>query len=163
VREGRVHKSNQSTKGEERMNRRTNEFSFGRSILVGFISSFIFIAVYYLLNLVFSNGYYYGDAITSVMFLVINAIFILLSLFGLPYYLYSRFNKSEGILAGIVSLVLSFILLVFLLPQSAPIIYAALKGGSGIYNTISTGGSTVPSSSGNVNASTVAATVVSSS
>lgn len=114
--------------GDERMSRRASEFSFGRPVLVGFVSSFIFIAVYYLLNLVFSNGYYYGDAITSIMFLVINAIFILLSLFGFPYYLYSRFNKSEGILAGIVSLILSFVLLILLLPQySPPAIYAGIQ------------------------------------
>jgi hypothetical protein len=112
--------------GEERISRRTGEFSFGRPVLVGFISSLIFIAVYYMLNIVFGNGYYYGGAIGTITLLVLNAVFVVLSIFGLPYFLYSKYNKTEGILAGIISLVLSFLLLIFLLPQYSPPIFASL-------------------------------------
>lgn len=126
--------------GEERIARRT-EFSFARPIIVGFVSSLIFISVYYLLNVLFGSSYY-GN-VTSITLLVINAVFVLLSLFGLPYFLYSKYSKAEGILAGIISLVLSFVLLILLLPQySPPIIYNALKGfaeSSGV----STGSATV--------------------
>ena len=115
---------------EERIgSRRTSEFSFARALLVGFISSLIFIAVYYLLNVIFQNGYYYGGMISGVTILVINAVFVILSIFGLPYYLYSQYSRTEGILAAIISLILSFLLLIFLLPQySPPIFYATLEG-----------------------------------
>jgi hypothetical protein len=118
---------------EERSSRRQSEFSFGRPILVGFISSLIFIGVYYLLNIIFGNGYYYNSPIGTITLLVLNAVFVILSIFGLPYYLYSKFSKTEGFLAGIISLVLSFVLLILLLPQySPPILLQAISGTSQI-------------------------------
>jgi hypothetical protein len=130
---------------EERIgSKRSSEFSFARAILTGFISSLIFIAVYYLLNIIFENGYYGGGIISGVTILVINAVFVILSIFGFPYYLYSQYSKGEGILAAIVSLVLSFLLLVLLLPQySPPIIYAALSGAAKTFAGASTGTSTI--------------------
>jgi len=116
---------------EERISRRT-QFSFGRPILVGFISSLIFIAVYYLLNIVFGNGYYYNGPISTITLLVLNGVFVIIAIFGLPYFLYSKYNKTEGILAGIISLVLSFLLLIFLLPEySPPIFYSLVKSAAG--------------------------------
>jgi hypothetical protein len=131
--------------GEEKIgSRRTSEFSFARALLAGFISSLIFIAVYYLLSIIFENGYYGGGVISGVTILVINAVFVILSIFGLPYYLYSQYSKSEGVLAAIVSLVLSFLLLVLLLPQySPPILYAALANAGKTFAGASTGTSTV--------------------
>ncbi len=129
---------------EERIGiRRTSEFSFARAILAGFISSLIFIAVYYLLNIIFQNGYYYNSAISGITLLVINAVFVILSIFGLPYYLYSQYSRSEGIVAAIISLVLSFLLLIFLLPQYAPpIIYNALAGAAKSFAGASSGTAT---------------------
>lgn len=114
---------------EERMSpRRGSEFSFARALLAGFISSLIFIAVYYLLNVIFQNGYYSGGVVSGITILVINAIFVILSIFGFPYYLYFQYSKSEGIVAAIISLILSFLLLIFLLPQYSPPIIYALQG-----------------------------------
>lgn len=122
----RIRKMFMRKEGEERVSRKSSEFSFGRSILVGFISSLIFIGVYYLLNTLFGSGYYYGSPIGTVTLLVVNAVFVILSIFGLPYFLYSKYSKTEGILAGVVSLVLSFLLLIFLLPQYSPSILYGL-------------------------------------
>lgn len=117
---------------EERISRRTEEFSFGRPILVGFISSLIFIAVYYLLNIVFGSGYYYNSPISTITLLVLNGVFVILAIFGLPYFLFSKYNKTEGILAGVISLVLSFLLLIFLLPEySPPILYSLIRNAAG--------------------------------
>lgn len=128
--------------GEERISRRASQFSFGRAILVGFISSMLFIAVYYLLNVLFENNYYYGGMIDTVAFLLINAVFILISLFILPYYLYAHYSKTEGVFAALISLILSFLLLILLLPQySPPIIYQALSGVK-TYASAASGGAT---------------------
>lgn len=136
---------------EERVSRRS-EFSFGRPIVVGIISSIIFVAVYYLLNFVFGSGYYYGN-VNAIILLVMNAVFILISIFGLPYWLFSKYGKAEGVLAGIISLVLSFVLLILLVPQAGPVIYNLGKYASG-----ATSGINVPATSGSAAVSTATAT-----
>jgi hypothetical protein len=100
--------------------------------------------VYYLLNIIFQNGYYYSSAISGITLLVINAVFVILAIFGLPYYLYSQYSRSEGIVAAIISLVLSLLLLIFLLPQySPPIIYNTLMGAAKSFAGASSGTSTI--------------------
>jgi len=130
--------------GEERISRRQTGFSFGRALVVGFVSSLLFIAVYYLLNIIFSNNYY-NSPIGTITLLVLNGVFVLLSLFGFPYFLYSQYNKTEGFVAGIISLVIGFVLLFLLLPQySPPVIYAALQGAKTAVASVGTAASSVP-------------------
>lgn len=133
--------------GEERVSRRKSEFSFARPIICGFISSLIFIGVYYLLSSLIGSGFYGGDYIAGTTLLVLNAVFVLLSIFGLPFYLATRYSRGEGILAAIISLVLSFLLLILFMPQySPPIIYAAVKGMSESLGGASNGTATAVSS-----------------
>lgn len=132
---------------EERISRRASEFSFSRAILIGAISSLIFISVFYLLNVIFTTNFYYSP-IGSITLLLLNAVFILLSLFGLPSYLYSQFSKLEGVIAAIISLVLSFVFLMLFLPQYTPPIFYGLASTftKAVGGTVSSGTATVVSS-----------------
>jgi len=115
-------------KGEEI--RRRGGFSFGRTLVVGIFSGFIFVFAFFALTYLsslFQGGYYYYQPVLTILFFLLDAIILIVSLFGLPYYLYSRYSKSEGVVAGILSIITTLLLLVIisiLFPSSPPIIYA---------------------------------------
>jgi len=120
--------------------RRKRGFSFGRAFLAGIFSGFIFVAMFfaltYLSSLIYTGYYWYNPPI-QILFFLLEGIVLILSLFGLPYYIGSRYSKSEGFVAGIISLITAFVLLLIisaLFPSSPPIIYARtmLEGASEI-------------------------------
>jgi hypothetical protein len=110
--------------------RRRREFSFGRTLVVGIFSGFIFVFVFFVLiylSGLIQGGYYYYQPVLMILFFLLDAIILLMSLFGLPFYLGSRYSKSEGVAAGIISIITALLLLVIvsiLFPYSPPIIYA---------------------------------------
>jgi len=118
--------------------RRRSGFSFGRALVTGIFSGFIFVFAFFALTFLsslFQGGYYYYQPILTILFFMLNAIILLISLFGLPYYLYSRYSRSEGIVSGIISVVSALLFLVvisILFPSSPPIYFAeVLKSATG--------------------------------
>jgi hypothetical protein len=116
------------TEGEEI--RRRRGFSFGRALLTGAISGFIFVVAFfaltYLSSLIYTGYYWYNPSI-QILFFLLDAVILILSLFGLPYYVGLRYSKSEGIVSGIISIITALVLLVIvsiLFPSSPPIYYA---------------------------------------
>jgi len=125
--------------GEEIRKRRG--FSFGRTFLVGVFSGFIFVFAFFALTYLsslFQGGYYYYQPVLAILFFLLNAIILILSLFGLPYYLYSRYSKSEGVVAGIISIITTLLLLVVIsiLFPSSPSIYFAKNMVMGVTETL---------------------------
>jgi len=62
-----------------------------------------------------------------ILFFLLSLIISLIALFGLPYYLFSRYNKAEGVVSAVISIITALILLIvisMLFPYLPPIIYA---------------------------------------
>jgi hypothetical protein len=110
-----------SSKQEDvRKNIKAN-FSLSRSILIGLASGFIFVIAYYALQLLSNFGGYYYNSALSILLGLLGLVICGLALFGLPYYLYSRFNKREGILAGIISIIAAIIYLLIIVYLFPPV------------------------------------------
>jgi len=128
---GRVRRLFARRSGVEEIRRRPG-FSFSRVLVTGIFSGFIFVFAFFsliFLSSLFQSGYYYYQPILTILFFLIDAIILILSMFGLPYYLYSRYSRSEGIASGIISIVSALVFLVvvsILFPYSQPIYYAGL-------------------------------------
>ncbi|MFH0711268.1 MAG: DUF333 domain-containing protein [Candidatus Aenigmatarchaeota archaeon] len=110
--------------------RRRSGFSFGRALLTGMASGFIFVVAYFALTyfsgLIYSYNYYSGQP-TVILFFLLNAGVLIVSLFGLPYWI-GRRNRSEGIVAGIIGIFAALVLLIvisMIFPTQPPIIYFA--------------------------------------
>lgn len=104
--------------------RKMGDFTFTRPILVGAFSGFIFQIVYYAFQALYglANFSYYYNSPLPILFALLGLIVYGLALFGLPYYLYSRFNKKEGVLAGLISIMASIIYFIILLYLLQPTI-----------------------------------------
>lgn len=128
---GRVRRMFARRSGVEEIRRRPG-FSFGRAFVTGIFSGFIFVFAFFTLTFLSSllqGGYYYYQPILTILFFMLDAIILLISLFGLPYYLFSRYSRSEGITSGIISIVSALIFLVaisILLPSSQPIYFTEI-------------------------------------
>jgi hypothetical protein len=102
-------------RGEGETMRRRSGFSFGRALIVGMFSGFIFVFIFFVLT--FLSGFMYSgygysyQPMMSILFLLLYGIILVVSLFGLPYYLYSRHSKSEGVAAGIVAIISALVIL----------------------------------------------------
>jgi hypothetical protein len=124
--------------------RRKGGFSFSRALITGVISGFLFVVAYFVLTYfsgLFSSMPYYGyQSATQILFFLLNAAVLILSLFGLPFWI-GRMNRSEGIVAGIISIFSALVLLVIIsmiFPNPPPIIYYAtnfIQGMSGMAKT----------------------------
>lgn len=118
-------------RGEVEEVRRRPSFSFGRALVTGAFSGFIFVLTFFLLTYIsslISNGYYYWYQPTmQILFFLLDGIILLIALFGLPYYLYSRYSRSEGIVSAVISIITALLLLVvvsMLFPSTPPIYFA---------------------------------------
>jgi len=106
-----------------------SRFSFGRAFIIGIVSGFLFVVSYFVLTyfsgMISAPSYGYQPT-TQILFFLLNAGVLIITLFGLPYWI-GRKNKSEGIVAGIIGIFTALVLLVIisiLFPYQPPIIYA---------------------------------------
>jgi hypothetical protein len=111
--------------------RRRSEFSLGRALLTGMMSGFLFVVAYFVLTFlsafIYQGPYLYYQPVTPILFLLLEAGVLILSLFGLPYWI-GRRNRSEGIVAGIVSIITAFALLLVIsmvFETEPPIMYVS--------------------------------------
>ena len=98
------------------------EFSMTRAVLIGFFSGLLFLIAYYAVQVLFGvqGSYYYYNSPLPILFAILSFVAYGLALFGLPYYLYSRFNKREGAIAGIISsiaAIIYFVIIFYLFPH----------------------------------------------
>ncbi len=105
------------------------DFSMARATLVGMLSGFVFLLVYYGLRVLWSllqYSYYYYSSPLSILLLLISLIISGFALFGLPYRLCYKVNKREGIAAGIISVIASIIYLIVIISLlSPPLVFPA--------------------------------------
>lgn len=111
---------------KEKSSEKSNAFSYGRTIIAGFVSGFLFQVAYFTVQVVYTlvgNLYYYNSPL-PILFLLLSLIVYAMALFSLPYYLYTRYSRREGIVAGILSIIFGiifFVIILFLFLQ--PVIY----------------------------------------
>jgi len=108
--------------------RKKGHFAFMRPTIVGAFSGFIFQIAYYSIQLLYTlvNSYYYYSSPLPILLILLSLVIYGLSLFGLPYYLYARFGKKEGILAGIISITASIIYFIIIFYLFPPVVYNGL-------------------------------------
>jgi hypothetical protein len=105
-------------------------FDLMRTILAGMISGFVFQIAYFGVAFMYSvlnvGSYYYSyNSPLPILLGLLSLIIYVFALFGLPYRLYAKFNKNEGIVAGVISIAASvFFYLVIMLLFPSPIMFA---------------------------------------
>jgi len=106
------------------------KFSLERASLAGIFSGFAFVFTFFVLTFLsgfIHSGYYWYQPTTMILFFLLSLIISLIALFGLPYYLFSRYNKAEGVVSAVISIITALILLIvisMLFSYLPPIIYA---------------------------------------
>jgi hypothetical protein len=106
-------------------------FSLARPTLTGVVSGFLFQITYYAVQFLYSfaSGYYYYNSPLAILLFLLGIVVGSIALLGLPYYLYTKFGKREGVLAGIISIVFAIIYSVIILllfpPAYAVPLYAS--------------------------------------
>ncbi len=99
-----------------------SSFTFARPLLAGAVSGFLFQIVYYAVQVMldFANSYYYNSSLTILLSLL-SIVLAGAALLGLPYCLYIKFGKKEGVLAAIIGIVFAIIyslIIVLLFPPT---------------------------------------------
>lgn len=92
-------------------------FTLARPTLAGAVSGFLFQVTYYAVQVLYAvaNGYYYYNSPLAILLFLLSFVVVTVALLGLPYQLYTKFGKREGVLAGIASIVFAIVYSVIIL------------------------------------------------